>query len=53
MKKDYPTYFSNHIKDNQSIIVSAGKRGVQVQLEPQKLVEITNAKLGNFTVPNE
>lgn len=53
MKKEYPTYFSNHIKEKQSIIVSAGKRGVQIQLEPQKLVEITNAGLGDFTVPNK
>lgn len=53
MKKQYLTYFSSHIKDNQSILVSAGKRGVQIQLESQKLVEITNGALGDFTVPDE
>lgn len=50
MKKEFPTYFSNQIKENQYILVSAGKRGVQIQMKPQDLLDVTNAELVAFTV---
>lgn len=42
MKKEYPTYFSEKAESMEKIIVSAGKRGMQVELKPADLIEVTN-----------
>lgn len=47
MKKEYPTYFSSVAQELNSIIVSAGKRGMQVELSPIDLKTVTN---GEFAV---
>lgn len=39
MKKSFPTYFQEDILKKQRIAVSAGKRGVQVVLNPQDLID--------------
>lgn len=38
MKKSFPTYFQKDILNQQRVAVSAGKRGIQVVLNPQDLI---------------
>lgn len=42
MKKEYPTYYSEKAERMDKIIVSAGKRGMQVELNPKDLIKVTN-----------
>lgn len=42
MKKEFPTYLSTQAEKMDSMIVSAGKRGMQVELTPSGLISITN-----------
>ena len=44
MKKKYPVYIEETAQLYDTIVVSAGQRGVQVELEPTKLAEITDGK---------
>ncbi len=41
MKKQYPTVFHESCLNNPNIIVSAGKIGYQIDLDPQTLIEFT------------
>ena len=43
MKKQFKTVFHITAQDIPRIIVSAGKIGYQIDLEPQKLINLTNA----------
>ena len=43
MKKQFKTVFHITAQDIPRIIVSAGKIGYQIDLEPQKLISLTNA----------
>lgn len=45
MKKNYPLYLASEARDWETIIFSAGKRGVQIELNLQSLVEIAEAKI--------
>jgi Cys-tRNA(Pro)/Cys-tRNA(Cys) deacylase len=45
MKKSYPTLVDESAKDKESIIVSAGKIGYQVELSPEDLL---NAAAGRY-----
>ncbi len=42
MKKQYKTVYHITVQDIPRIIVSAGKIGCQIDLQPQKLIELTN-----------
>lgn len=44
MKKAYPLYLASEAQAWETIIFSAGKRGVQIELNLQSLVEIAEAK---------
>ncbi|AWB44559.1 Cys-tRNA(Pro) deacylase [Paenibacillus sp. CAA11] len=48
MKKLYPTYVDQQAAAIDSIIVSAGKIGVQVELEPQDLLDTVQAKFADL-----
>ncbi|MDS1029805.1 Cys-tRNA(Pro) deacylase [Bacillota bacterium LX-D] len=48
MKKKYQTFIDNSALENEKIIVSGGKIGVQIKLETTKLGEITGAKFANL-----
>lgn len=50
MKKDFPTYFSAQAEKKETIIVSAGKRGLQVEVDPQDLVCVTNGTFAEIDV---
>jgi Cys-tRNA(Pro)/Cys-tRNA(Cys) deacylase len=45
MKKEYQTFIDESCLQIDSIIVSAGKIGVQIVLAPAKLKELTNAEI--------
>lgn len=42
MKKEFPTYFSEKAIGKETITVSAGKRGLQVEVSPEQLKQVTN-----------
>ena len=44
MKKAFPTFIDETATLYEKIYFSAGKRGQQIILEPDKLVEVTGAK---------
>ena len=44
MKKSFPTYIDLRAKEQETIRVSAGKRGIQMELKPQDLQELTRAE---------
>lgn len=44
MKKLYPTFIDHTAEQLETMIVSGGKVGCQIELPPQELLQITNAK---------
>ena len=50
MKKEYPTVFHETAEIVDTIMVSAGKIGYQVELAPQALMELVGVKLADITV---
>lgn len=48
MKKDYLTYFSSTAEKMDKIMVSAGKRGMQVELSPIDLKVVTNGEFAEI-----
>ena len=48
MKKAYPVYFSREMVEHDFVYVSAGKRGLQLKLNPVDLQKTANAELGDF-----
>ena len=48
MKKKYPTYIHSTALGFDSIFISAGVRGLQLQLSPSELISYTNATVGDF-----
>lgn len=45
MKKQFPTYLEESATLFETIIVSAGRRGLQMELAPLDLIHVTNANL--------
>lgn len=43
MKKHFPTFFHSTALDHDSIYVSAGVRGLQIEIAPAKLITFTGA----------
>ncbi len=50
MKKQYPTVFDETAELIDTIMVSAGKIGFQVELEPAALMELVGASTADLTV---
>jgi Cys-tRNA(Pro)/Cys-tRNA(Cys) deacylase len=50
MKKRYYTTFDISVKVRESIIISAGKIGYQVELDPQKLIQLLRAGIADVIV---
>lgn len=48
MKKKFPTYIDSSATQFESIFVSAGVRGLQIEVSPADLVSFTSAVLGEF-----
>ena len=45
MKKRFPTYFHTTALDHETIYVSAGVRGLQIEIAPAELISFTGAQL--------
>lgn len=45
MKKLFPTYIEKSCLNFDSIYISAGQRGLQIQLNPQDLIKLLQAKI--------
>ena len=50
MKKQYPTVFHETAEILDTIVVSAGKVGYQVELAPGALMELVGARTADLTV---
>lgn len=49
MKKLFPTYIASEAETLETIVVSAGKRGMQVEVIPEDLIEVTEGKFADIT----
>ena len=50
MKKQYPTVFHSTVLDYDTIYISAGKIGAQVELAPKALLELLGAQTADLIV---
>ncbi|MBT2680260.1 Cys-tRNA(Pro) deacylase [Bacillus sp. ISL-35] len=48
MKKNYPTFLDESARELETIIVSAGKIGFQVELAPDQLIQATDGEYANL-----
>ena len=53
MKKRFPTYFHNTATDHETIFVSAGVRGLQIEIAPCDLINFVQGLIADVTVPLE
>lgn len=53
MKKKYDTFFDESALKFEKIIVSAGKRGLQMEVDTHKLIEVTNGKVADLLSETE
>ena len=47
MKKPFPTFFHSSALDHETIYVSAGVRGLQIEISPEVIIKFTHAKVSN------
>jgi Cys-tRNA(Pro)/Cys-tRNA(Cys) deacylase len=50
MKKLFPTFIAAEAEQYEQIIVSAGKRGLQIELAWQDILALTNGKIADLTL---
>lgn len=50
MKKLFPTYIAEEANNFDTIIISAGKRGMQIELSPLSILQVTKGRMGNLTM---
>ena len=50
MKKLFPTYLAIEAEELETVIVSAGKRGMQIELPAKAILKITNGTFADLTV---
>ena len=48
MKKPFPTFFNTSALDFDTIFVSAGQRGLQLELDPRQLIEYVGAQVADI-----
>ena len=53
MKKQFPVYLQEEALSHDFIYVSAGKRGLQLKLNPEDFVKATNAKISDVIISEE
>lgn len=49
MKKLFPTYIAAEAERLKTIVVSAGKRGMQMEVIPRDLIEVTEGEFADIT----
>ncbi|WP_206912168.1 Cys-tRNA(Pro) deacylase [Enterococcus sp. DIV0849a] len=50
MKKLFPTYLAEEANKFDTIIISAGKRGMQIELSPLSILQVTNGEMADLTM---
>ena len=50
MKKHFPTFIHNTVLDFNSIFISGGKRGLQIEISPTNLIKILDIAVGDITL---
>lgn len=50
MKKQYPTIFHSAVADCETVFVSAGKIGAQIELAPRALLDLVGAQTADIIV---
>ncbi|MGX7412047.1 Cys-tRNA(Pro) deacylase [Enterococcus caccae] len=50
MKKLFPTYIAEDARLFDTIIISAGKRGMQIELSPLSILQVTSGKMAELTM---
>ncbi|GGC80559.1 Cys-tRNA(Pro) deacylase [Enterococcus wangshanyuanii] len=50
MKKLFPTYLAQEADEFEAIIVSAGKRGIQMEIAPEAILKMTKGKIVDITI---
>ncbi len=50
MKKQYPTFFHSSMEEQETVLVSAGKIGWQIELAPDELVKLTRGRTADLTI---
>ena len=50
MKKRYPTFFHSAAEHCETLFVSAGKLGAQIEAAPRALLALTGAKTADIIV---
>lgn len=53
MKKKFPTYIHSSALDLDKIYISAGIRGLQIEITPEDLIRFTEAVVGDFAIGGE
>lgn len=48
MKKNFPVYLDQNAVCHPYILISAGKRGLQIKLDPQDYIKVTKATIGDL-----
>lgn len=51
MKKQYPTVFHETVLDYETVYISGGKIGAQVELAPRALLDLLRAETADIIVP--
>lgn len=52
MKKKFPTYIHSSANDKDTIYISAGVRGMQIQINPKSLISFVNASVADIIKDN-
>lgn len=53
MKKHFPTFIDSSARDFETIFVSAGIRGLQVEMSPERLAEVARASFQDISTDPE
>lgn len=53
MKKPFPTFFHSTALDYPEIYVSAGQRGLQLKIDPRKLIEFVGAQVADIATEQQ
>ncbi|WP_028857080.1 Cys-tRNA(Pro) deacylase [Psychrilyobacter atlanticus] len=50
MKKSFPTYIGDSCLSFETIVISGGKRGMQIEIDPNKLIQVLNIHVDDISI---
>lgn len=53
MKKQFPTYFDESMKEQELVSLSAGLRGMQIRVKPEAVAQVAEAVFAPLTMEKE